>query len=377
MESRERPPLEEGEPKAVSAAQHIYTRVPTSQSPTKTEGWQTYSYTETGESALTANNVRRIESSLYHQRIFTEKGIRWQFFPLDAQRVVFTRVVPRSETDRSGKTFIYLAHSLVVPTSELKRLPSGLLSLWDNDLYVNELEEVSLEEVTILGKTLVNITPKNLKVVEEGSRGANEDIIPAELARLVQDLPAEQLIETLEAQNAQPLADLVRLIVDSKELVKNGKKVYMCGTQSPDGEIEQVLKLAVHMAELMPDADETSLSFTTWKSDNIGDTYIAPFWAVGTPQPPSYWWDTNFSSITLFAPRVLDSVHSINHQPVKELTPEEIHQQQLSHQTVMNALDNIRQKEVEMTKPQEAVPPQAAKKRSGLLEKIRGFLRES
>lgn len=360
--------IKEVEPNPVLAVQHIYTRVPIRQSPSALEGWQIYRYTRTGESALSLNDVRYIEAFLEHQRSFTGRGRRWQFFPLDEQRIVFTRVVPRSEFDRGGNELLHLDHSLIVPVSEIKRLPDGLLSLWDDNLYVNELEELPPAKDSLIP---IDLVPKKLKAAERGNREVNEDIIPAELARLARDLPGDKLIETLEAKNAQPLADLIRLMINAKELVKNHYKVYLCGTRSTKGEIAQVLKLAIRMAELMPDADETSLSFTTWIPDDGGS--IAPFWAVGVSHLPSYRW--TYGTPTLFARRVLGSIRLIDQQPVKELTPEEIHQQQLSHQSVMNALDKIRQKEVEMAKPQEVPPPQATKNRGSLLDKMRIFLR--
>lgn len=134
--------IKEVGPKPLFAAQHIYTRVPIRQSPSGLEGWQTYRYTHTGKGALSPTDVRYIEAFLEHQTNFTGRGRRWQFFPLDEQRIVFTRVVPRSELDRDGSTFLHLDHSLIVPVSEIKRLPNGLLSLWDDGLYVNELEEL-------------------------------------------------------------------------------------------------------------------------------------------------------------------------------------------------------------------------------------------
>lgn len=369
MESQERPlpsqsyqseirPLEEGEPKPVLAAQHIYTRVPIRQSPSYLEGWQSYRYTKTGASALSVDDVRRIEGYLEYQGNFERRGKRWQFFPLDEKHIVFTRVVPRSETDRGGLAFLHLDHSLIVPISDIGKLPDGLLSLWDDVLYVNELEELPLEKGIISG----NIPAKNLNATERGSRKIDKDEIPAELARLAQNLPADQLVETLETQNAQPLADLVRLMVNAKELVENRYRVCLCGSRGTKGEIEQVLKLAIRMAKLMSNVDETSLSFTTWIPD---EGTRAPFWAVGVSQPPRYWWDTNYSrGITLFASRVLDSVRSIGNQPAKELTAEEIRQQQLSHQSVMNALDKMKHKEPEVPITQPTQP------------KITGFLKQ-
>lgn len=277
------PPAKETEPEPVTVAQHVYTRVPIRQSPSGLEGWQTYGCTVTGEGALRRNDVKFIEAFLEHQRSFyASEPTRWQFFPLDEQRVVFTRVTPRDEWDRGGNALLYLAHSLVVPTNQLEKLPDGVLSLWNDKLYSKNLRQVD-EEAGRAGM-FWDLAPRKIRRADVARAAPPADMLPEELGRMVEGLPADRLVEELTTRGATDLATLVRAVANAKQLVVDHRAVAICGNRGKGREVERVLRLAFWLARRMPGVEETALSFTTWTGE--GEWPRAPFWAVGVRTPP-------------------------------------------------------------------------------------------
>lgn len=295
-------------------AQHTYTRVPIRDSPNGLEGWQTYRYTGTGKGALSRNDVGFIEAFLEHQRSMrpTEPP-RWQFFPLDEQRVVFTRVVPRKEMDRGGGHYLYLAHSLIVSISQLERLPDGVLSLWNDKLYSGDLRQLD-EDIDRSSPWILAARKIQLSDVTRATVSA--DVLPEKLGQMVEGMPTDRLVEELTARGASDLATLVRAVANAKQHMVERRIVAIEGKAS---EIKGVLDLSFRLARRMPGVEETALSFTTWTGE--GEWPRAPFWAVGVRTPPR-----SSRIIPIDAAKLLDSLKAMGYkgpppQPEPELTP--------------------------------------------------------
>lgn len=262
-------------------AQHTYTRVPIRDSPHGLEGWQSYRWTPVGKGRLSSHDVRLIEAFSEHQRTFRPgEPPRWQFFPLDEQRVVFTRVVPRNESDRDGVSFLYLAHSLIVPTNQLGKLPDGVLSLWNDKLYSGDLRQ--LDEEMDRGLRWL-LAARKIRRADVTRAAPPADVFPEELGRMVEGLPVGQLVEELTTRGATDLATLVCAVANAKQLVLEHRAVAICGNRGKGREVERVLRLAFRLAQRMPGVEETALSFTTWVGE--GELPRAPFWAVGVRTP--------------------------------------------------------------------------------------------
>lgn len=293
----------ETEQKPVFLAQHVYTHVPVWKSPQHLEGWQTYCYTGTGENALKPVDVWRIEHRLQHQHMFKSpiEPPRWQFFPLDELRVVFTRVVPRKQLDRSGNFNVQLAHSLIMRVDDLKRLPHGALSLWKDDLYSDSdyLRGVS-EEIDVTGKQ-VDLSARKVSPADVARTPQPAYVVPDEMLKMARKMPLEELSRYILLPNATPLSNLLLLIANAKELVEKGRVVAIRGDSR---EVEQVLQLSLQLAHRIPGLDETALSFTTFTPGGL--PYKTPFWAVGVTESIR-----NERAIPIDAAAVLESIKAL------------------------------------------------------------------
>lgn len=255
------------EVETLAAAQHVFTRVTRGESPRFLEGWQSYRWTEKGEGALSTEDVRYLEIHFEHQRSLPP-GIRsrWQFFSFQDGRVVFTHVGPRLETDRSGRTHLYLAHSLVLSPEEYSKLPHGILSLWDPSLYKTEpyqLPENSPHE----NRWHLPIKQLVVSAINKESQGK---LLP-------------NITEGLQASGQTQLAELIGHMLEAEKMREEYRRVLIYGNND---EVTKVLKLTHQLAQQVLGVDPTQLSFTTWSPEtNIVPAY---FWAVGTAKKPTY-----------------------------------------------------------------------------------------
>lgn len=291
----------ETEPKPVFLAQHVYSHVPTWQSPTKFEGWQTYRYSK---DILSPRDTWRLENFLTHQHMFSNLAgpPRWQFLPLDDQRMVFTRVVPRRETDRSGRDYLPLAHSLVVPIADFTKLPDGALSLWNDGLYLDDLPQPD-DEAVRSGRPS-HLEPLKLNPSDTVRIAKPIEKLPKNLERQAQEIAATpfDLGKRRTIVGTDPLEDLIWSVAHAEQLVAEHCCIAIHGDSK---EKEQVLRLAFRLARAMPGVDETALSFTTHKpeGDLLPET---PFWAVGVTRPVR-----NKRAIPIDAGAVLESIKAL------------------------------------------------------------------
>lgn len=220
------------------AAQHVFGSLTKNQSVARLHGYQTLFYTQ---GLLTETEVEMIERRAQFHATSDER-IKWQFYRLSEEKAVISCLSPIAEPDEFGRKGRYLAHSLVLYTSDLARLGGAPFDLMRTNFFYTTIE----------------------KALADGNLQASE-------------LPATTLdIEPVWLDNALAIADewdgetlgkLVRLICQARSLAEQNKYVALIGSN------EQVLNaVSIAFALAAPEAlrscsFDTSASGCDWTRD--------------------------------------------------------------------------------------------------------------
>lgn len=136
--------------------------------------------------------------------------------------------------------------------------------------------------------------------------------LPEELERRAKEIAATSfdLEKRLPIFDTDPLEDLIWSVANADKLVAEHRRVVIHGDSK---EIEQVLRLALQLAQRIPGIDETALSFTTFTPEGALPSQTR-FWAVGVTAPVR-----NERAIPIDAASVLTSLKVLqNEEPPPE-----------------------------------------------------------
>ncbi len=265
----------------ILAAQLVYSRKPQRQSPLLFEGRRAHHWTEIGENSLSQRDVGDIEAHLAGTGTFKslDKPPVWRFFPMDGNRICFSRLSATEEHDRSGETFLGMAHSLVVGVDDLTKLPNGILSLWNDSLYVTKEEELEG-----LSKDKVNIPPLRIDISSLGSQEVADDVVGRLMAtadKLGEKPNIDLSMKELFQEDKSFTERVVKAMINRDLMDKNKAFIELYAEPDNSKDIERALKIIIQAAQQIPGVDLANLSFST----NIPEDFHPldqMYWALGT-----------------------------------------------------------------------------------------------
>src|SRR5262249_53683952 len=107
------------------------------QSVVRQRGYQTLFYTR---GSLTQTEAEIIERRAQYRATPDEQS-KWQFYWLSEEKAVVSCLTSIAELDEFGRKGRYLAHSMILHTSEIKRLDGGPFDLMHADHFFTTIEK--------------------------------------------------------------------------------------------------------------------------------------------------------------------------------------------------------------------------------------------